>query len=297
MSKNIQKRKSAAEPQKTAMAEALEQATGTQPTAGNDDAEETTTPRDGEAPVSNEKLSPLAREYVARAVESLTRTPSPNLKSADFRATLLHWRAVAIQCLGATKSPAQALVVAIQAIASNEGTLQAKRLVDNVMGQALWNASVDIDRAEYRENRTAGDVEQAMRERIGAFADEELRHDSTTHPAGLDPERDPDYVEPPTMEEAIEALVEVNAWLGMLADLLPADDTERLFLQLEGGLAYTQRKTTSDITGEDMYEPVTDVDEAVEIQRQKNKASFAARTARRMEAQKGTFAAIAKLAA
>src|SRR5690606_27461070 len=174
--------------------------------------------------------------------------------------------------------------------------LQAKRLIDNVMGQALWNASVDIDRAEYRENQTAGDVEQAMRERIGAYADEELRHDSNSHPAGLDPERDPDRVEPPSADEARDALIEVNAWLGMLADLLPVDDAERLFLQLEGGLAYTQRKETSDLTGEDTWEPVTDVDEAVEIQREKNKASFAARTARRMEAQKGTFAAIAKLA-
>lgn len=286
MSKNV--------PKKSKVAEAVEQATSTAP--ANDAAAEPAE-RDGETPVSNEKLSPLAREYIARSVESLIRTPSPNLKSAEFRATLLHWRAVTIQCLGATKNPAAALCVAVQALASNEGTLQAKRMIDNVMGQALWNASVDIDRAEYRENRTAGDVDQALRERIGAFADEELRHDGNTSPIGLDPERDPDRMEPPTAEEAREALLEVNAWLGMIADLLPVDDAERAFLQLMDGLAFTQRKTTSDITHEDVWEPVVDVDEAVEIQREKNKASFAARTARRIEAQKGTFAAIAKLAA
>lgn len=285
MSKNIRKKsqtEAKTEPQKTAIAEAME--TAQQTKAAND-------------PPQGEKLSPLAREYVARSVESLTRTPSPNLKSADFRATLLHWRAVTIQCLGATKNAAAALVVAVQAIASNEGTLQAKRLIDNVMGQALWNASVDIDRAEYRDNRTAGDVDQALRERIGAFADEETRHDGSTHPIGLDPDRDPDNIEPPSAEEAREALIEVNAWLGMLADLLPVDDAERAFLQLLDGLAYTQRKTVSEVTGEDTWEPVVDVDEAVEIQREKNKASFAARTARRIEAQKGTFAMLAKLAA
>lgn len=295
MSKNIRRKSKVEEPQ-------VETAMGKKPApevvaAAAAEAEIEGAKTEAEVHVPADKLTPLAREYVARSVESLTRTPSPNLKSADFKATLMHWRAVMLQCLGATKSPASALVVAVQALASNEGTLMAKRLIDNVMGQALWNASVDIDRADYRENRTAGDVEQSMRERVGAFADEEMRHDANTHPAGLDPERDPDYVEPPTADEARDALIEVNGWLGMIADLLPADDAEREFLQLTDGLAYTQCKSTSDLTGEDRWDAVNDVDEAVELQREKNKASFAARTARRIEAQKGTFAAIAKLAA
>lgn len=243
------------------------------------------------------RLVPLARNYLAQSIDAVCRIPSPNLKNTEFRATLLHWRAVMLQSIAATKNHASAFTVAIQAIASSEGALQAKRLIDNVMGQSLWSATVDIGRARARADQTAGDVEMALRERVGAFANEELRGDADPFPMGLDPARDPDNVEPPSEEEAIEALENVNAWLSMIADLLPADDAERQFLGLEDGLPYTQRKDTSDIDGETVYVAVHDINEALEIQLEKNKASFAARTAKRMAAQKDTFAAIARLAA
>lgn len=243
------------------------------------------------------KLHPLARSYVAQGVESVTRLPSPNLKNETFRATLLHWRAVVLASLAVTQNTASAFTVAVQALASSEGALQAKRLIDNVMGQVLWTATVDIDRAIAAESRTSGDVEQDLRERLGAYANEELRQDAHSAPWGLDPERDPDAVEPPTEDEAIEALECANAWLSMIADLLPVDDNERLYLGLGDGLAYTQRRTTSDIDGTDLWISVHSVSEAIELQREKNKVSFAARTARQIASHKQTFEAIARLAA
>ncbi|NLA69322.1 MAG: hypothetical protein GX856_13980 [Gammaproteobacteria bacterium] len=243
------------------------------------------------------KLGTLARNYIMGAVDSATRVPSPNLKNADFRALLLHWRAVLLASIAATKNHASAFTIAVQAIASSEGALQAKRLVDNVMGQVLWSAAVDFQRAETREHATAGDVEATLRERLGAYADEEFRRDMEGAPVGLDPERDPDNAHQPDTDEVMDALAEANGWLSAIADLLPADDAERLILGLEGGLPYTQRKEVSDMTGEATYVPVHDINEALEIQLEKNKASFAARTSKRMAAMKDTFAAIAKLAA
>ena len=123
-----------------------------------------------------------------------------------------------------------------------------------------------------------------------------MRDGSGFAPVGLDRERDPDFVVPPTELEAIEALIDVNMWLSAIADLLPNDAAERTFLGLDDGLAYSQRKDT-DENGEATYANIHDVNEAVEIQRELNKASFAARTAKRMQAQKGTFAELARLAA
>src|SRR5690606_17806399 len=77
------------------------------------------------------RLVPLARNYLAQSIDAVCRIPSPNLKNAEFRATLLHWRAVMLQSIAATKNHASAFTVAIQAIASSEGALQAKRLIDN----------------------------------------------------------------------------------------------------------------------------------------------------------------------
>ena len=220
-----------------------------------------------ESPPTNELL-PLAKVYLANAISALTRMPSPNLKNADFRATLNHWREVLIVALKTADEPT-AFVNAVLAIVEGEGTFEAARMIRNVSQQLLWQASLDVQ----RDRRTAGDVANQS-----TFQDGEEDH------------IDSDAVVPPTEDEALDAYVEAHGWLGMIADLLPVDDDDRARLGLDSGLEFTQVKEG------DNWVRVYGVNDAIEIQLQKNRDAMKRRDAAKVLAKRDTFAALARLA-
>ncbi len=89
-------------------------------------------------------MDALAKKYIANAVSSLTRVPSEKLKS-DFRAKLAHWRQLIIMALKTTDEPT-ALVNVTMAIVEAQGSWDALRMLRNIGGQLLWQASIDIAR-------------------------------------------------------------------------------------------------------------------------------------------------------
>lgn len=252
--------------------------------------------------VKEQPLDPLSKSYLNGAIESLTRTPSPNLTNTKFREDLLHWGALTKQALSIAPSHGAALIAVIQHVGSTEGVLDAVRIIRNVMGQALWQAATDIWRDRNPKSSTAT-TEHNLSEQDLVYAkldsmlnvprEAQLNETGDAAPFGLDPTRDPDYVAPPTEAQARASLIQVNAYLGMIADLLPGDDAEREFLQLENGLEFTQRKVDGPAGG--TWLPIHDVDQAIEHQIAKNEESFAKRAARRIAAKRDSFDALAKL--
>lgn len=246
-------------------------------------------------------MEPLTISYIEAGVNSLTRAPSPNLKNENFRADLLHWGMITKQALTLAPTPSAALIAVVQHVGSTEGTLMALRIIRSVMGQVLWQASVDI----YKDRHPKPSQPKPMSENELVYAkldsllnvprDMQLNETDDEAPAGLDPTRDQDYVAPPTEAEAFDALVEANAWLGSIATLLIEDANEAEFFGLTDGLEYTQRKVTE--PWGDEYIPIHSAEEAVELQLLKNEESFAKRAARRIEARKDSFAALARLCA
>ena len=243
-------------------------------------------------------MEPLTLQYIDAGVFSLTRAPSPNLKNENFKNDLLYWSTLAKQALKLAPNPSAALIAMVQHVGSTEGVLQAVRIIRSVMGQVLWQASVDIakDRRPPKHVLSENDLAFAkLDSMLNVAREDQLRESDDDAPSGLDPTRAQDYVAPPTEDEAYDSLVEANAWLSSLAELLPADEDEAKFLGLSDGLEYTQRKVTQ--PWGDEYLPIHSPDEAVEYQIERNEESFAKRAARRIEARRDSFAALAKLCA
>lgn len=216
-------------------------------------------------------FEPLTLRYIAGAVESFERLPSPALKNETFRLDLMHWRSLTTRAIKERQSRGEALLLVVQAIASTEGNLAALRYIRAASNQLLWQASVDIGR-----------------DRRGT----EPESDSNVLMFG-DPSRDPDYVAPPTEDEAMDAYLEAHGWLSTIADLLPVDEDERTFLNLDSGLEYmTVREDGS--TGHS-YRGIFDPSEAIERQLAKNEEAFAKRAARNVEAKRDAFVKLAQL--
>lgn len=213
-------------------------------------------------------LTDLSIKYIEGAVTSLTRRPSPKLKES-FRATLDHWRKLTLVALVNTPA-AQALINVVMALVETEGAFEARRLLSNVSGQVLWQASIDVQ----RDRRTASEAEETQ----SGFQDGEPDH------------VDADAEIPPTEDDAVNALAEAHGWLSAIADLLPIDDGDRERLGLTDGLEVCKRKEG------DEWRSVYDVDQAVEIQIAKNEESLRRRNAAKILARRDAFAALARVA-
>lgn len=217
---------------------------------------------------------PLTLSYLARAVEAFLRAPSPKL-TESFRTDLLHWRALTGEALKARKTHGEALLTITQALAISDSNLMAVRYLRSAASQLLWLTTVDIGRDRRGNENPPTELEH---ERFG------------------DPTLDQDYVAPPTEDGARDAYLEAHSWLSSIADLLPVDDAERAFLNLDSGLEFATVRET-DVDGSTVYRPVFDVDEALEIQMKKNEDAFAQRAARNVERKAEAFAALARLVA
>jgi hypothetical protein len=213
-------------------------------------------------------MDALAKTYLHNAITSLTRVPSPKLKS-DFRATLNHWRSLLIMALKTADEPA-AFNNTIMAVVETEGSFDALRMIRNVSQQLLWQAAIDIQ----RDRRNQGDI-----------------GDPSTFNDGEPDHMDADTELAPTEDEAIDSYTEAHAWLSNVADLLAVDEDDRVRLGLESGLEYTQVKQ------DDEWIRVYDLYDAIEAQIEKNTQAMRRREAGRVLARRDAFAALARLAA
>jgi hypothetical protein len=217
-------------------------------------------------------MTPLAKKYIANAVSSLTRVPSPKLKP-DFRATLLHWRQLLIAALKTQDEP-MALVNVVLVLTASEGAFDALRMLRNVGSQMLWQAALDVA----RDRRTASEVkdEQAPT----------LDEGQTTYEPS-------DTVAAPTEDDAKDAFMLGHTWLSAIADNLAVDEDDRIRLGLESGLEYTSVQDEDHET----WVRVFDVDEAIEIQLEKNRQAMVKRNADTVLKRRDAFMLLAKLAA
>ena len=224
-------------------------------------------------------FEPLTVEYIEKMVASLMRNPSISLKhkSPQFYADLQVRAELMSQAAKLATTPADTFVKTLMAEQVGGGALDASKLVRDAARQLLWLFSMDVqrDRRVASERDDSNDVSE---EAYGKYPGGEER------PA------------PPTEDEARIAYAEAHAWLSTLADLLPASEDERIYLNLENGLEYAQvNKPRQD--GEANWVMIYDFEEALASQIVKNEATFAAKAARHVENNKAKFAALAAMVA
>lgn len=223
-------------------------------------------------------FEPLALVYIGKAVESMTRQPSLKLKqsSPQFYADLLVRRDLIKAALKASPTPAQAFVNTVMATQIGGGSLDATKLVRDLARQLLWIFAMDVarDRRVPSERDDSNDFSDA------AFG---------PYPGGEEREM------LPTEDEARIAFAEAHAWLAAIADLIPVDEDERIFLNLDKGLEFAQ--VNQPIDGEANYVMIYDFEQALDEQIKKNEENFKARAERHVLANKAKFAALAALAA
>jgi hypothetical protein len=251
-----------------------------------------------EKPAEPAKLSPLARCYIAEAVDSQCKIPSPKLKP-DYRAELLVRRQKLIDAIKIEHSEAGGLVHVVRELAVDpiNGLFDAQKLLQATMGQVLWMAAVDLHRSErqrleYDAQMLADDLEHGVdASQIGregapsGLQDASDNEDTIMGFAG-------DSEEPvlPTGEEIVEALVDVNLWINTIASaitLLP--------------LPYTVVSIGANARGKALYRPIDDPKEALDVQQDRNRAAMERRSAQlaaeAVQRNAATFAAATAMAA
>lgn len=224
-------------------------------------------------------FEPLAIDYIGRAVESMTRAPSLKLKSSSpqFYADLLVRRDLVKEAIKLTENDLpKAFVNVVMATQVGGGSLDAIKVVRDLSRQLLWIFAMDVQ----RDRRVASE-----RDDSNDFAEEAFGK----YPGGE--ERPP----LPTEDEARIAYAEAHAWLSNIADLIPIDEDERVFLNLDKGLEYAQ--VNRPVNGEANWVHLYDFEEALEHQLMANEESFKKRAERHVQANKAKFAALAALAA
>lgn len=226
-------------------------------------------------------FEPLAKDYIARVVESMLRMPSARLRqsSPQYYADLKVRRELIGEAMkGAGNNPSKAFVNALMATQVGGGSLDAVRLVRDAARQLLWIFAVDVQ----RDRRTAGDDNREVTDFERAFG---------SYPGN---DEEPEH---PTEADARVAYAEAHAWLSSLADLIPVDEEERMFLALDKGLEYASLPTgATGLDGKPEYENCYDFEQALEAQIAKNEESFKRRAERHVQATKEKFAALAALA-
>jgi hypothetical protein len=278
---------------------------------GDDNHTETTLPQpEAKLPdISGSMLSQLARRYLTQSIGDQKRTPSQSLTEA-FRSRLLKFQAmfthVAKVLPAGINNEITQFVTVVQALAS-ENALEAIILIRNVMKQTLWHATLDYNRA-LRGNGTDGDADlpdssdysklSAIDRALSQSGIIDRRDEMATPPIGLG-------ADPLGFDEGdvINALIEVNGWLGTVADLVPTGTDEqkkaqRERLNLSNGLQYLDRpvEDPSQPSGR-RWDPVYSPEEAIEVQQIANRVSMKKRQQREVQQKQGQFEALIRIAA
>lgn len=251
-------------------------------------------------------LSVLANKYIFDALEKASQDPSPKLRiSAPEYFVELSGRARLLRMAEAQVGMKQAFAMVVQATAI-AGAVNVYRLLSDLQRQITWMATMDIQKDRKGRKAVRPDVldddvfmraDEALRRQLGmveATAEtghqDGLHHEERDPPVGLDRERDPDYVAPPTEHEVLDALVEVNAYLGVMLRAMLPDERDRAYVSADLGVPYTTR--VDEHNGDRTYVPIHDAAEAIEVQIAANKASM---EKRRREAAQAAVKANAAL--
>lgn len=263
------------------------------------------TPAPTKAPPS---LSPLGLWYLAVAVGSFRKLPSPAL-SPGFFAFLQKVREMLTDVGKVVKSEGEQLVFVLQALAAGR-KVDAMRLLRSVGDQVLWQATLDIQRARRQaEAGERGSRFGAVTEALGAYGDGDDPSRPRGAPLGLEGAASnvdtisgfvgPQERQVTTESQALAALIEVNGWLGVVADVLCVDEAERVFFRLEKGLEFTtvEVATKHSALGTRTWEPVYDAEMAVDAQIVKNQLAMRRRNEREMSAKSTQFDALRALVA
>jgi len=244
------------------------------------------------------KLSTLASAYLMGALEKATQPPSPALKasSPDYfvelagRAQLLSMAEAKVGLRTAFQMVVQATAIA--------GAVNVYRLLSDLQRQITWQATLDIQRdrkgtRKLRSDTLDNDVferaHEALMRQMGMVEatpetgnQDGLHNDTREAPVGLDRERDPDYIAPPTEHEVLDALVEINAYLGVMLRVMLPDERDRAYVSADLGVPFTTR--VEEIAGDRSYHPVHDAAEAIEVQIEANRLGIERRRRKQAEA-------------
>jgi hypothetical protein len=228
-------------------------------------------------------VSPLAKEYLARAVNNLKRPVAPTL-STNYRTKMSHFRDLLLQCEAKGQFEGQSLITVATACAvTSKG--DALMLLKRVMSQVLWQAASDVQRDRRDGNVYPNEVKSAPY----GLQDASSNEDAITGFAG------PQERTLVREEDAVLALGEINVVLSSLADSFMRDDQERAYFQLEDGLEFTQR--VEEVNGVKTYKPVHDIDQALDVQFVQNQVSRARANQRQIESTQAQRTALAAMLA
>ncbi len=224
-----------------------------------------------------EPLDRLAKNYLALSIESLRRVPATAL-SEQFRGRLLTYRHMIgrLVASGRVRGESAILVGVVAALAvDGAGKVDAIVFLRQVMGQVLWSASMDITRLRKPP--------QDRDERRDAPLGMENMSDHSDTIAGIaGPDTNPTAML--TEIDVYSAVESLHGFLSTVADTLADNEDERLYLRLESGLSYCdERIDDPTMPGGARWEPVYDLDVALDLQLLRNQESLKKRELQRAD--------------
>lgn len=244
--------------------------------------------RESYAAADEQRVDGLAKNYLAAAVDSAKRVPNPQLSDA-FRARLETFRVMLTQLVRqGVKGEARLIASVVAALAiDGPGKIDAVVFLRQLMGQVMWSGSIDIARLR-RPVRDRDD----RREAPMGMNDMSDHSDAIQGVAG--PDTNPNRVM--TEDDVYAAVMHVHGLLSAMADTLPDNPDEQQYLRLESGLSFTDEKV-DDATqpGGFRYEPIYDLDRAMDIQLVKNEEAMKAKERRNAERRAHQLRALAAL--
>lgn len=230
----------------------------------------------------------LAKNYLAQAVDSLKRVPNPAL-SEGFRARLEMFRTLVTESIRAgIKGEGKVITSCVAALAiDGPGKIDAIVLLRQVMGQVLWTSSIDV--ARLRRPRPERDEQ-----RPAPYGMENMSDHSDAIQGVVGPDTNPNRAM--TEDDVFAAVMEVHGMLSAIADTLPDNPDEQTYLRLDSGLSFMDERI-DDATqpGGYRWEPVFDLDKAMDLQLVKNAEALKARELKNAQRRAAQLKALGQL--
>ena len=234
------------------------------------------------------RVKGLSKTYLAGAIDSLKRTPNLAL-SDQFRARLETYRVMVTELVrSGVKGEANIVVNVVSALAlDGAGKVDAIVFLRQLMGQVLWQSSVQVARLR-RPLRERDD----QREPPMGMADMSDHSDAIQGMAG--PDTNPNRVI--TEDDVFAAVMDVHGFLSTVADQLPDSDEEREYMRLDAGLSFCDERVDDPAMPNGVrWEPVFDLDKAMDLQLVKNAEALKAKEQRNAERRAAQLRALGKL--
>lgn len=239
--------------------------------------------------LSNPKrVDGLAKNYLAAAIDSLKRTPNAGL-SMQFRSRLETFRVMVTECVRAGVKGEPAIVAAVLGALAVDGPGKIDGIVflRQVMGQVLWSGSADVARLR----RPKPDRDE---QRQAPYGMENMSDHSDAIQGMVGPDTNPNREM--TEDDVYAAVASVHGLLNAMADTLPDNVDEQAYLRLESGLNYLDERVPDEtMPGGVRWEPVYDLDKAMDIQLVKNEESIKLKETRNAERRSNQLKALARM--